>query len=330
MVRPVNTVYQNTMEVSNEIEYFGPAEFPMRRAKTKAQHEVRHAEDINLLRQIRHDLRQCGQGSYSLDDLGKFLRHYNLVVYSSINDAELIYQSECRAIREGFLSQRASGSFFCHLKAKHEARASENALLSKAASAFELEKAELLEAKELMYRQLIMNAFLTCELSWDTQRYAINGVRQGSLSDKPIEGPHLKKDPEDSLGGLYRLQLTWVPAPNATRYPARIYIDRLASGKFATEHIAWRSYDRGDNGWESHPHLAPTVLIEASIRCRHVAGSQRQDRFLAELHAMAEAEYKKSLRPWQRLVYKTGDYQRAYSFPIQPTSIRPQTISTLQ
>ncbi|KAJ3485699.1 hypothetical protein NLG97_g6759 [Lecanicillium saksenae] len=302
----------------NSIENFEPEEFPSRIPRKYTQHDIRHMMGLEKLRDIRYDISRYGFHScHVLGNLESLFVEYTDITSAALDQLRGFYERELQGIDEAYAAQQAEidASYRCHLSCSYlhtKVQAEENKRNLKHATSDILlrRQGELKEARELMHRQLIMNAFVTSKLSWDATKYMKDGIQQGWFRNTEIIASHLNKHPEDSKDGVYRLRLTWVPAEGATSYPATIQIDRIADEIFSLENIVWRPYPPVYEESSHNPFRLTTMQTETTIRCRLVAHFQCAERVEREIAEAAEEAYKKSLPLWKQITYRPGDYQR--------------------
>ncbi|KAM3511741.1 hypothetical protein MY11210_004631 [Beauveria gryllotalpidicola] len=304
----------------NCIEDFSPEAFAMRRPRNYTQHHITHENEIQRLTEIRHDLRRYGHLSCRvLGNLGSLFTTYMLSIRNSLDNIQAWHQLELKAIDETMAAQHAEidASHSCHtslayFRAKMDARSTKRDLRKGTHELLKYRKDQLINAKDMMHRQLAINAYLTSELSWNGSRYRVNGVRQGHFKNTTMLPCHLTKNTEETKDGFYQLRLTWVPAHDATKYPAMLCIHRIGDERFALQEIIWADLAEYEDGLDlDHPFRLSTITVFAQICCNWVAHDQSMERAAKERAEMAEARYKRSLPPWKRLAYKTGDYQKA-------------------
>ncbi|KAM3441289.1 hypothetical protein MY4824_001740 [Beauveria thailandica] len=298
----------------NCIEDFSPEAFPMRRARNYTEHHIAHKNDIQILTEIRHDLQRYGHLSYRIKgNLGNLFIAYMVSVRNSLNKIQVWHQLELAAIDETMAAQHAGidASHSCHMslayfRAKRDARSTKRNLRKGTDELLKDRRNQLIDAQDMMYRQLVVNAYLTSQLSWNGNRYCIDGVRQGRfLSNAPILPQHLTRNTDETKDGYYELRLKWVSAPGATKYPAKLCIHRIEDERFALQEVVW-----GDLADYEDSLGRDTITVFAQICCNWVAHDQGMERADKERAEMDEARYKRSLPPWKRLTYKTGDYQK--------------------
>ncbi|KAJ6780428.1 hypothetical protein PWT90_09616 [Aphanocladium album] len=308
-----------TATPQNSIECFEPEEFPFRRPRNYTQHDIGHMMELEQLEHVRHDVSRYGfRSCYILGSLEKVLLRYTHSAFAAGEQLQGYYEREVQGIEETSAAQMAeiAAAHKCHLSflyldAKRQATKKKHCLMQATADLLTSRQEQLKEARELMHRQLIMNAFVTSDLSWDATKYVKDGIPQGWFRNTEIIASQLRKHHEDSQDGVYRLRLTWVPAEGATAYPATIQIDRIADEHFALENIVWRACPTADEETFRDFFSLKTMQIEATIRCRFVAHFQCAERVERETAEIAEEKYKQSLPLWKRISYKPGDYQKA-------------------
>ncbi|KAM3530590.1 hypothetical protein NHJ13051_001254 [Beauveria bassiana] len=298
----------------NCIEDFSPEAFPMRRPRNYTEHHNNHEDDIQILTEIRHDLQRFGHFSHRIKgNLSNLFIAYMVLVRNSLNKIQVWHQTELAAIDETMAAMHAEidASHSCHMsltyfRAKMDARSTRRGLLQGTAELLKDRRDQLINAQDMMYRQLIINAYLTSELSWNGNRYCVDGVRQGRfISSDPILPQHLTRNADETKDGFYELRLKWVPSPGATKYPAQLCIHRVNDERFALQEVVWGDLANYEDCLDR-----ATITVFAHICCNWVAHDQGMDRFDKERAEMDEARYKRSLPLWKRLTYKAGDYQK--------------------
>ncbi|TQV97874.1 hypothetical protein IF1G_03617 [Cordyceps javanica] len=334
---PGNSVQKPFMEMENGIETFDRREHALRRTQSHESfstdgHGIRHVVGVGKLRKARFDVYRFGRhGRFMLGDLETLLRKYNASVRQGLDEASVQHQHELDDIKAVILDRRAQVAASCSIReplvwrrAEKQVSQDDRDLREGAAALLAIRREQLLQAKELMYRHFVVNAFLTCPLIWDTDRYTVKGVRQGCLDGGWIQNCHLSKSSEDSPDGVYRLRLLWVPAPGATMYPAMLLVDRSGVTTFAVLEITWAKYHGSYfRDWAGGPKI---IAIEATIRDCYVAKCQCEERVEIERAKMDEKKYKKSLSLYQRLLYKSGDYQRAQAASVQASAVQASAV----
>lgn len=308
----------------NCIEDFGPEEFPMRAPRNHTEEDVAHIASFSQLTDVRQALSRYG--SYSVGPLSTVLASYTISAKFILSQAEAFRQAAVWGIEDRFFAQQAHiaatrGCCFSLsvVKAKRDAATTRKALITAADALFAERHGDILEAMELMHRQLAMKAFLTSELSWSADMFSIDGVRQGCLANGDIHAYQLIKhftpiiDDYGHNDGRYSLRLWWIPFAGAIKYPETLSIDRSGEEKFDIDDIHWAPYYGTGNELDLHPRFQPkTVPITVNIRCRLIQEEQCRDRVIMERDEMAEKKYKSSLPIWRKLfTYKAGDHRDA-------------------
>ncbi|KAJ4150384.1 hypothetical protein LMH87_011136 [Akanthomyces muscarius] len=310
----------------NCIEDFGPEEFPMRTPRDHTEEDIAHILSLSQLTEVRRELSRYGSDSSDVvGPLNKVLQIYTISAKAFLSQAETFRQIALRGIDDSFIAQKtqiAATHRCCFslsvMKARRNAATAKKALIAATDTLFAKCHGDILEAMELMHRQLAMNAFLTSELSWSADRFVINGARQGCLASDDIHAYQLIKhftpviDDYIHNDGRYSLRLQWIPFAGATKYPESLSINRTSEESFDVEDIHWTVYERAGNELDLHPRFQPkTVPITVTIRCNLVQEEQSWDRIIMERDEMAEKKYKKSLPILKKLTYKAGDHRKA-------------------
>lgn len=295
----------------NCIEDFGPIDFPMRAPRDYTPEDIRHMMDLKGLLEVRYRIyRRTRRSRLVINDLERVLADYMQVADSALANIELCYDIDVKRIRAKFAAQKLAirevhccRFLFPYIKARIQATMTKQFRIQGADAVLKTRKDELHEARDLMHRQLIMNAFLTCPLSWNSDKYTIDGVRQGCLSNSDIHAYRLVQ----LHNGVYSLRLEWIRFRGATKYPASLLIKRHKIERFAIADVAWADYDGPSNELDLHPRFAPkTVQITATIWCPLVAQDQSRKRVETQGYQTATKKDKWLLPFWKLLTNKSG------------------------
>lgn len=312
---PWEKAFANVVEFISlsKIEDFDSEEFPPRRSLPTTPSMDAHnklLDGLKVTRQLIHAHSQdkgfLMEYAYSgADMVNATIRHYIFEVRRkhSLEDERLVaqYAKELEVAKE-----RASLRLITsYLQTKRELKHFREDYRFAAELIKEARIQDFVQAREKLYRQIIIITVAECDLIWHPRATMYDGRVQGSIKHAPIEAFHLTKPP-NGADGLYNLFLTWVPTPDATHRPMQMLIHRNLRGEYPCARMNWVTRGPlGNIGAVENSYLVRVVVMDD-----YVAREETKERTARERQDIALQKEKRTNSLWAKFFWRQRELEK--------------------